>query len=252
MDRVKISVCMATYNGQQFITAQIESILKQISHDDEVIVIDDCSSDNTIQILESYNDTRIKIFHNNRNRGPVYSFDRAVSLAGNEIVILSDQDDIWAEGRVSKMADALLMSGKSLVSSNSYFIDERGSVIDDLFDTVKSEDSPRHLKNILGIFLGGKSYWGCAMAFRRDIIPIILPIPEYVESHDLWIVFAGNIIKSNIHLEEKTLFRRVHGNNASILKRPLSLKIKSRVIFLRSIITIYFRIIRNYSKILIS
>lgn len=252
MDQVKISVCMATYNGKRFITEQVDSILKQLSHDDEIIVVDDCSTDSTIQILESYNDLRIKIFRNNRNVGHVCSFGRAISLAGNEILILSDQDDIWSEGRLSKMVDALLLSGKSVLSSNSYFMDEHGLAIDYLVDPVKSEDSTRHLKNIIGIFLGGKSYFGCAMAFSRDIIPVVLPIPEYVESHDLWIVFAGNIIRSNIHLEDKTLFRRIHGNNASILKRPLALKIRSRFIFLRSIITIFFRSIRNHFKNLIS
>lgn len=242
MHREKISVCLATYNGQQYISKQMDSILKQLSSDDEVIVVDDSSIDNTVQILKSYNDPRIKIYINEQNKGHVLSFGKAISLSINEIIIMSDQDDIWVEDRVSRMAEMLIISDKLVLSSNSYFMNECGEIIDYPAHPLKKVDSERHFKNILSIFLGDKSYFGCAMAFRREIISVIMPIPEYIESHDLWIVFAGNILRSNIHLEDKTLFRRVHGNNASILKRPFLLKIRSRIIFLRSIVTIYLRI----------
>ena len=59
-----ISVCMATYNGQKYIKEQIDSILCQLSEDDELVVSDDHSSDKTVDIISSYNDDRIKIYEN--------------------------------------------------------------------------------------------------------------------------------------------------------------------------------------------
>jgi hypothetical protein len=79
------------------------------------------------------------------------------------------------------------------------------------------------------------------MAFKKDLKQLILPIPSYVESHDLWIAKAANLVKLNIHCDNITLSRRVHGNNASIIKRPLYKKLWARIIFTRSIFELVFR-----------
>ena len=83
------------------------------------------------------------------------------------------------------------------------------------------------------------------MAIKREFLKIILPIPDYVESHDLWIAIAANLAKRNLHIDKNTLIRRVHLNNASILSRPFSKKIWSRVIFFLSLINIEYRLFRN-------
>ncbi|WP_421945875.1 glycosyltransferase [Pedobacter sp.] len=241
---MKVSVCIATYNGEKYLKEQIDSILAQISLDDEVIIVDDCSSDSSIEILEGYKDSRIKIFKNKINRSHVYSFGKAISLANNELVFMSDQDDLWVKGRLDLMKTALLESGKLMLSSNSAFIDEKGAPKDFYLDGVKSEDSSRFNKNILAIFAGKTNYYGCAMAYRKELNQIILPIPDYVESHDLWIAMAGNLLKSNLHIDTQTLFRRIHGNNASVLSRTLKEKLYSRLIFARS----YFEITSRIKK----
>jgi len=242
---VNISVCMATYNGEKYIEEQIASILEQLCYHDEVIVVDDCSSDDTVNILQSLNDPRIKIYSNNRNRSHVYSFGRAISLAQNEIIILSDQDDRWIKGRVSLMVNSLLDTGALVVSTNSDFMDKDGNNITFKADGVVASKSSKNFMNILDIFIGKANYYGCAMAIRKKIIDLILPMPSFVESHDLWIAMASNLIGSNLHLDDKTLFRRVHGSNASIIQRRLFLKVWSRVIFLASIAVLLFRIKKN-------
>ena len=63
---MNISVCIANYNGQQFIKDQISSFLKQLSTNDEIIISDDDSNDSTLKVIESFNDRRIKIFKNNK------------------------------------------------------------------------------------------------------------------------------------------------------------------------------------------
>ena len=237
-----ISVCMATYNGEKYIFEQIESILAQLTPDDEVIIVDDFSTDDTVKILQGINDSRIKIYLNDRNRGHVFSFARAISLASNEIIFLADQDDIWLAGRVSLMARKLLDTGAQLVSSNYELIDRHGVPLNRAIKIeLKSEDSSKYIRNILKIFMGTANYFGSAMAFRKDIVPLILPIPSFVILHDVWISLAGNLIGSNVHLDERTLKRRLHDNNFTNPNRSIFTKIKYRFIFGLSIIVLLSR-----------
>lgn len=238
---MNISVCLATYNGAKYIEIQLHSILKQLSVNDEVIILDDCSNDNTLDLVRAIKDERIKIFKNEVNKGHVYSFGQVVELAAKDIIFMSDQDDIWLDGRLELMKERLLKSKASLISTNSNFIDSEGNIIDFCLDGVSSKSSEKHFKNIIDIFVGKTNYVGCAMAFKKELRNLILPIPSYVESHDLWIAMGANITKSNLHLDEPTLSRRIHGNNASIVKRKLLPKLWSRIIFLISMIQLYYR-----------
>lgn len=238
------SVCIATYNGEKFIGRQIESILEQLSGDDEVIVVDDCSSDRTTDIVSGFNDARIKIFPNERNLREVFSFGRAIELCRGDTVFLADQDDIWLPGRVAMMEDALARSGALLVTTNFESIDEEGCPIPLSYYGVRSETSQQYLRNIGDIFVGRMNYFGCAMAMRRELVPVVVPIPAYVESHDLWIALAGNLFRSNVHLDEKTLLKRRHQTNVSglVSNRSLYMKLRARFIFLRSIVDLRRRL----------
>jgi glycosyltransferase involved in cell wall biosynthesis len=243
-----VSVCIATYNGERFVAEQVASVLSELNPDDELIIVDDCSKDTTVEILQSFGDPRIAIVRNETNQGPVRSFERAISLATREFICLADQDDRWVPGRVGLLISALERTGAMVASSNSAFMDGSGRPIDFKVDGVTARDSRKHLKNILGIFTGKTSYFGCAMAFRRSIVPLILPMPRYVESHDLWIALASNLIRSNVHVEEPTLIRRVHGDNASIIQRSLHLKLWARVVFALSLLVLTKRAAGGFWK----
>jgi len=233
---------MATYNGALYINEQISSILKELDIDDEVVIVDDCSTDNTLNVLRDINDPRIKMHTNDRNRGHVYSFNRAISLAQNDIVFLSDQDDIWLEGRVKLMVNKLLDNKAMLISSNYELMDENGEGLSfPQRNQLKLKDSSRYLTNILKIFMGKMNYFGCAMAFRKELAEFILPIPDFVEAHDIWLSLAGNLAAANLHIEEKTLRRRLHSMNLTNPNRRILDKIKSRIIFLRSILILRLR-----------
>ena len=236
---------MATYNGARYLGAQMASILTQLGPNDEVVVVDDASTDATRQVLRSFGDARIRVHSNERNLGHVQTFARALSEARGELLFMSDQDDIWIDGRVGRMRRALVDSGSLLLSSNSAFIDSAGQPAHYQCEGVRDELSASHVANIVGIFLGRKCYYGCAMAMRRELRDLILPMPSYVESHDLWIAIAANVARSNLHLQENTLLRRLHSHNASVLSRPLAFKLWSRAVFLLSFIHIAIRMARN-------
>src|SRR5260221_10250717 len=96
MGRAKISVCMAAFQGARDIGAQLRSILVQLSENDEVIVIDDHSSDRTCKEVRALGDTRVRLIERDTNQGVAKSFEEALSHASGAVIFLSDQDDLWA------------------------------------------------------------------------------------------------------------------------------------------------------------
>lgn len=226
-----VSVCLAAYNGAAFIAAQLQSILDQLEGDDEVIVVDDGSMDNTLEIVSGFDDPRIRIFPNVQNIGVNATFARAIALATKEFVFLSDQDDIWTPGRKELMLAAFRDPRVDVVAGNYRLIDREGAPLPgSLAPDLSAVDSHAPIRNLVRIFKGQQNYYGCAMAFRRAIRDRILPYPAAMECHDIWIGMIGIVNGSMAHLEPPVLLHRVHGNNASILKRTLWEKLVSRAI----------------------
>ncbi|MCZ8167493.1 glycosyltransferase [Silanimonas sp.] len=235
------SVCLATYNGLRYLEPQVQSILEQLGATDELLVVDDCSSDGTVQWLLALQDPRITVHVNEVNCGPNQTFAKAMYLARHEFLFLADQDDIWAPGRFRAMLGALAEGDALLVSANQTHIDSAGHPLPHTPPALLAEDSGRALRNLWGICTGQRPYFGCAMALKRQLCGLVLPIPAYVESHDLWIAMGANLCRRNLHLERVSLLRRIHGNNASLGRRPLWKKVVSRWIHLRSLGTLLLR-----------
>ncbi len=244
MNREKISVCMACYNGEFYIREQIDSILPQMSEEDELIIIDDGSADQTGEIIQEIKDARIRYVRNTSNMGVNQSFEKAIRMAKNDYIFMADQDDLWTDGRLKRMLEEM-RRGSLLVSGNSIAIDGAGKETAYDLGTLYAADSCEYKKNIVRIFTGKAYYYGCAMAFHKDLKKIILPFPDFIESHDLWIAMAANLAKSNAHLEETVLKRRIHGKNASVLQRKLTEKLYSRWIFVKSYVVLFRRLIRS-------
>ena len=91
------SVCMATYNGEKYIAAQIISILAQIGPDDELIISDDGSTDKTVEIIKTFRDPRIKLYQDHVFRDPIKNFQHALTKSSGRYIFLADQDDVWME-----------------------------------------------------------------------------------------------------------------------------------------------------------
>ena len=241
MHRENVSICMACYNGEAYIKEQIDSILPQLVEGDELIIIDDGSKDATGAVVQAIEDNRIKYLKNTSNMGVNKSFEKAINYAKHEYVFMADQDDLWTDGRLDVML-SVLKQGNLLVSGNSVSIDGNGGLSDYELGRLYEADSKEYVKNIIRIFTGKAYYYGCAMAFQKKICEIVMPFPDYIESHDLWIAMAANLLKSNAHLEDVVLKRRIHGKNASVLQRKLSEKLYSRWIFVKSYVTLVWRI----------
>ncbi len=238
-----MSVCMATYNGTRFLREQLDSILPQLGPDDELVVVDDHSSDGTVGLLRSYGDARIRVHVNERNLRAPASFARSIALARGEVIVLADQDDTWLAGRVDALVAALDAPGIVAVASNSDYVDATGRPVAFPMPPLAATDSRRHVANLARIYAGRAAYYGCAMAFRASFRSVLLPMPRYVEAHDLWTAMAANLAGGIAHMERATLRRRIHGNNASVIVRPLHRKLWARVKFTLSLVQLVLRLL---------
>ena len=205
---------MATYQGARFVREQIESILDQLGIGDEIVVVDDASTDETVDVVRSFaSDGRVRLERNASNMGYVRTFERALSLARGNYLFLADQDDVWLPGRLEAMLNALRDSAVTATS-----VSVLGDPSPEPRFRLRRRDSTRYLANIFAIMVGYRPYTGCAMAFRRDILSSVLPMPAFVyESHDLWLALVANTHRENSHLEAPSVARRLHGANQTPL-----------------------------------
>lgn len=221
---------MASYNGEAFIGEQIESILSQLGTNDELVIVDDASSDGTRQLIRALTDPRIRLIEPGANQGYVRSFEHAVLASKGAFIFLADQDDLWIEGRLEAMLEAL---GHDYVVATNF--DVLGGGARPAIPPLRSQDSARRGANLLGILIGYRAYYGCGMGFRREFLDMFAPVPPYLrESHDLWIAICGNMIRSMRHLDAPTLLRRIHGENVTPRGwRSLGTILRARVVLLR-------------------
>ena len=224
----RVSVAMTTYNGEEYLKEQLDSILKNLSLEDEIIISDDGSQDKTIQILDEYcqKDSRIQWIQGPR-QGVKQNFANAISHCNGKYIFLADQDDVWYDNKVETVVP---------------YLDKYAVVIHDCIITnsklEKQEESFFAYRNSgKGIFknIYKNTYIGCCMAFHRDLIPIILPIPNNIEMHDQWIgVLGENKKEGSLFLQKKLLLYRRHETNTSSMKHyPLKKMLLNRYHFMK-------------------
>lgn len=214
----KISVCIATYNGEKFIKKQIESILNQSIQVDEIIISDDNSSDNTLKIIEEFNSLKIRIIKNLKH-GVINNFENALKESKGDYIFLCDQDDIWDYKKVEQVIKNLKKN--DLVIHNAKIIDQYDKVIFEqtFFDMKKSRKGI--LKNLYK-----NTYIGCCMAFNRKILEKVLPFPKEIPMHDSWIGLVAEMY-GKVYFDNKVLFYyRRHENNETDLFNSKNSKLK--------------------------
>jgi glycosyltransferase involved in cell wall biosynthesis len=207
---MKISVCLATYNGEKYIKEQLDSILSQLGNDDEIIISDDNSTDDTINIIRSLNDERIKIYVN-KTKGIVKNFENALNNASGDIIFLSDQDDVWKNDKVKKILSAFSSDNSlTLVFSNAEIIDENG--ISKNYNFFK--DNEANYTSIFKAFFKNQ-FLGCTIAFKSELKSKILPFPYGIPMHDWWIGVLSLFYGKVKFLNESLISYRRHNNNVT-------------------------------------
>jgi len=224
--KMKVSVCLATYNGELYIQDQINSILPQLNDQDEVVVSDNGSTDKTLDILSSYGN-RIIVLHEQR-KGVVANFENALSKVSGDLIFLADQDDVWLPSKIDKVVAAL--EDCDLVLTDAKVVDySLNELKSSLFNTNNSK--PGIIRNLIK-----NSYVGCCMAFRRKLLVEALPFPENIPMHDWWIGLVAEARFKVKFINESLILYRRHEGNVSVTSNKSSfnlwVKLKWRFVML--------------------
>lgn len=206
---MRISIAIATCNGQRYLMEQLESFDKQALRPDEIVVSDDDSDDRTLDLVSRFKSkTNIRIVINkNRSRlGYSKNFQAALQLTTGDLVFLSDQDDVWFPNKISTIVQCAREHPDKNLFINEVMLTDR-----DLKPTGFTKLALLQ-RDGLGILEHGM---GCATAVRRRLLDLLLPFPEGLHGHDNWINTFAEILDSRYYQPEVLQFYRRHGSATS-------------------------------------
>jgi glycosyltransferase involved in cell wall biosynthesis len=208
-EKANISVVMATYNGEPFLRKQLDSILSQTLPAKEIIIVDDCSSDGTIALLQEYASTNssIKIISNETNIGYIRNFEKGMLLSNGSFVALSDQDDIWVPEKLEKLYANI--GDHLIIYSNSELIDENGLSMHKKMSDIKNQIGYDNcLMYTIGAWAPGHTF-----LFKKELVDLCIPFPSLV-THDFWLGFVATCYSPIKYLPDTLVLYRQHTFNA--------------------------------------
>jgi len=229
MEYPRISVAMCTYNGARFLPQQLESIAAQTRRPDQMIVCDDGSGDETLQILRDFRRVTgfpVHIFENREAPiGSTKNFEKAILLCEGEVIFLADQDDIWRPEKIEILANTLENHPEAgYVFSDGQLIDEPGGRLGAyIWESLGLSASViRRFAEVnqVPILLRRSMVTGATMAFRASLESVIIPIPEQFVQ-DYWIsLMASCIGLRGIPIPEPLVEYRQHRGQQIGARRP--------------------------------
>ena len=216
---MKISVAMCTYNGAEFLPAQLQSIIAQSRPPDEIVICDDGSTDNTRDLLEKFaaeSSIPVTLHFNDQNLGSVKNFERAITLCTGDVIALSDQDDVWRSDKLQLFETVLNDSPSAgIVFSDAAIVDEQLNPLNRrMWDEVGFDAHKRKLVKTgraLEVLVTGWTVTGATMAFRSRFVKLSLPIPDEIAMiHDGWIALTIAAVAGVVAIDEPLIQYRQH------------------------------------------
>lgn len=206
-----VSIIMTTYNGQQFLSEQLDSILRQTMPDFELIVADDCSGDATLAILNDYaaKDMRIKVFANPSNLGIAGNLENAFTKAAGDLIAIADQDDIWEDRKLEVLLKNL--GSSAAVYSDSQLIDDAAVPLELTLVQRLGVKVPASGHQAIEL-LWKNCVSGHALLFRKSLLSITLPFDSSM-MFDHQIAFFAAITDGLAYIDEPLVRHRIHGTN---------------------------------------
>jgi len=213
----KISILLSTYNGEKYLKEQLDSLFSQSYQGFEILSRDDGSSDNTAEILNSYN---IKVLDSADNLGAKMSFAALLKYAldnsASEYFMFCDQDDVWARDKVEKTLAKMQEMEKEhgdiplLVHTDLEVVDEKLKTINSSFMDFQNIDP---LKNKFNNLLVQNTITGCTVMINKKLLKKCMPIPNGAIMHDWWIGLVASYFGKIGYIDEPTIKYRQHISN---------------------------------------
>lgn len=233
MENPKLCILLASYNGEKYISEQLDSIINQTYKNWELIIRDDGSKDETVTILNKYEkkDERIKILRDDKgNLGFLKNFEELLFNAKEEFVLFSDQDDFWLKNKLEKFVEKIrdldekVLSKPLLIHCNSL-------VCDDKLEIIKEEfiDSKIAKKTNSNIYFFEYIVQGSTSMVNKKMIKESLPFLKNVTLHDRYFHLLSQFLGTRVFIDESLVKYRQHerneiGANRSIIKNIMSKK----------------------------
>jgi glycosyltransferase involved in cell wall biosynthesis len=199
-----VSVALCTYNGEKYISQQLGSIQFQTYRNLEIIVVDDCSTDGTFNIVKAYaeKDSRIKCFQNEVNKGFNKNFEQAIKLTTANYIAISDQDDIWLPEKLELLLNEI--GDNWLIISNSSFIDDNngqtgGEILENFNPAIHG-----YKGMLLANFVTGHT-----TLFKREFLDYFSPVPQE-GFYDWWMGFVALYHNKIVFLDKVLTKYRIH------------------------------------------
>ena len=215
----EVSVVLCTHNGEQWLEAQLESILSQTRQPDELVVGDDASRDSTFGLLQAFSRRAgfpVHIACHEPRLGVMDNFDVTLSRANGRYIALCDQDDVWLPDRIESGIKAITSlegdgSTPTLVFSDLILIDENDRTTGRSFMETRGING--RPANPLGTLLRHNLVTGCTITCNRALLRIAMPFPERIVMHDWWLALVAAAVGKIEMLDAPTVRYRLHGNN---------------------------------------
>lgn len=225
---MKISIAMATYNGAQYLEAQLQSFMSQTRCPDELVITDDCSTDETEIIVREFAKTapfKVEFYRNEKNLGYCGNFNAALMKTTGELVFLSDQDDVWFPEKIKHMLGVAERNPESLVVMNDAA----------LTDGELNEVGLTKVGQIRSAGFGIEKFvMGCCCVIRRELLNFCLPIPAGLRSHDTWLVRIADGLGAKLVDTTVLQYYRRHESNESQYIANRTTKVSRTSAFLHS------------------
>jgi glycosyltransferase involved in cell wall biosynthesis len=208
-----VGVILPTFNGVKYLEEQINSILTQTFQHFTLHIFDDCSADQTINIVNklSDKDPRIILHQNSSQLGVIKNINDALYEIDSDIYFLADQDDIWLPEKMEKQLAVMADENVIMTFTNLQLVDDNGQSMNTDFWSVEEID-PQYV-NSPEIIAVRTMVTGCTMAFKKRLLEIALPIPEQATMHDHWLSFFAAKTGKIVPISEALVLYRQHSNN---------------------------------------
>lgn len=226
---VTISVALCTFNGARFVKQQLQSILEQSRLPDEIIISDDGSTDDTVDIVRvvlsdaDYPATSVRILEEGTNRGVTANFERAVQACTGELIVLSDQDDVWHRDRLSEAVSYFDKPALLLQHSDARLVDAEGVPLGvSLFEALTISAAERKaiaIGDAFHAYIRRNLATGATMMFRSSLLANALPFPS-AWVHDEWLAVIAAAVGEVQMLEKPLIDYRQHGRNHIGARKP--------------------------------
>lgn len=214
-----IGVVLCTYNGEKYLQQQLESILAQTRLPEEILILDDCSTDRTVEIINSIacNNPQIRLIKNSSNLGFIKNFEQGIALCEKDFIALCDQDDIWLPEKMERLASELeTHPDAGIAFCNAEYILADGTRTGHLTNP-DSDGFMQDMKNVRKNILERKwNVLGNFILLDASIKPHILPNPSCrSHPHDVWISLVSFFLFQPRYVSIPLSLYRLHENMAS-------------------------------------